>query len=52
MVGLDPHAIKELKEMAGVLQTLTGLEKTLREEEPAAAETVQVVLGDAEEWSR
>ena len=45
-------SIKELKEMAGVLQTLTGLEKTLREEEPAAAETVQVVLGDAEEWSR
>ena len=45
-------SIKELKEMAGVLQTLTGLEKTLREEEPAAAETVQVVLGDAEKWSR
>ena len=45
-------SIKELKEMAGVLQTLTGLEKTLREEEPTAAETVQVVLGDAEEWSR
>lgn len=45
-------SIKELKEMAGVLQTLTGLEKTLREDEPAAAETVQVVLGDAEEWSR
>ena len=38
-------SIKELKEMAGVLQTLTGLEKTLREEEPAAAETVQVFVG-------
>ena len=45
-------SIKELKEMAGVLQTLMGLEKTLREDEPEAAETVQVVLGDAEEWSR
>ena len=45
-------SIKELKELAGVLQTLTGLEKTLREGEPEAAEPVQVVLGDAEEWSR
>ena len=34
-------SIKELKEMAGVLQTLTGLEKTLREEEPDAAEEEQ-----------
>ena len=27
-------------------------ERNMRQEEPAAAETVQVVLGDAEEWSR
>ena len=45
-------SIKELKELAGVLQTLAGLEGTLREDAPEAAETVQVVLGDAEEWSR
>lgn len=45
-------SIKELKELAGVLQKLTGLEKMLRDGEPAAAEPVQVVLGEAEEWSR
>ena len=45
-------SIKELKEMAGVLQTLAGLERTLRADEPETAETVRVVLGDAEEWSR
>lgn len=45
--------IKELKELAGVLQTLAGLEKTLNGAAAPAAETVQVVLGEeVEELSR
>ena len=48
--------MKELKELAGILQTLAGLERTLNgapAEEAARDATVQVVMGEeAEEMSR
>ena len=48
--------VKELKELAGILQTLAGLERTLNgapAEEAARDATVQVVMGEeAEEMSR
>lgn len=51
--GLD---IKELKELAGILQTLAGVEKTLRsekQEDTAREKTVQVVMeGEVEELCR
>lgn len=45
--------LKELKDLAGLVQTLAGLEKTLGGQEQKRPETVEVVMGqEAEELSR